>query len=83
MLGVTKTLTIFSGLLLFSSDDVVSEAKSNMKLAERWSQLGLSVQSKCWPHSTHVLHYRDHQCEYEEQLDLFLRKLKLRSGNIV
>jgi len=70
------------GLLLYSCDDVVSERTRNERLSDSWRSQGIPVQTKCWQQSTHVLHYRDHQCEYEEQLDQYLRKLRLKSGNI-
>jgi len=68
---------------LYSKDDIVSSVKHNEKLVQKWAQMGIPVQSKCWQQSTHVLHYRDHQYEYEEQLDSFIKKLKLLNGNVV
>ncbi|CAG2116075.1 unnamed protein product [Medioppia subpectinata] len=68
------------GLLLYSTDDVVSNVSRNESLANRWREVGVSVDTKCWQRSTHVLHYRDHQYEYEHRLDAYLKKLRLKSA---
>ena len=75
---ISLSMTIFSGLLLNSSDDVISDSKSNEKVAETWSRSGIPVQCKCWPHSTHVMHYRNHPLDYEHELDQFLSNLRLQ-----
>ncbi|CAG2177721.1 unnamed protein product [Oppiella nova] len=68
----------YSGLFLYSRDDVVSSVANNEKVIDLWTRLGHNVRHKCWDTSTHVLHYRDHQQDYEQELHRFVQSLKLR-----
>jgi len=68
------------GLVFYSEDDIVSNVNTNKRLISSWNKRGLSVQSKCWQTSTHVLHYHEHTSEYEQQIDMFLKKLNLRNS---
>ncbi|XP_054155739.1 transmembrane protein 53-like [Oppia nitens] len=72
----------YPGLFLYSKDDLVSSVATNDYLVDTWRRAGHNVRSKCWDRSTHVLHYRDHQQEYEDELDAFIKSLKLRNANI-
>lgn len=73
-------MTVFVGLALYSKDDIVSNYKTNERLVENWIKRGSEMRGKCWDHSTHVLHYRDHQMEYEQELDAFIKTLKLKTN---
>ena len=55
----------------------MSSLESNENLVENWKKLGNRIRSKCWDQSTHVLHYRDHQKDYEQELDAFIESLGL------
>ncbi|XP_054155482.1 transmembrane protein 53-A-like [Oppia nitens] len=68
----------YSGLFLYSKDDLVSNVATNDYLVDIWRRAGHNVRSKCWDRSTHVLHYRDHQQEYEDELDAFIKSLNLK-----
>jgi len=79
---IFNPLVKYPGLFFYSMDDMVSNVETNKKLAQNWRKLGNRVDSVCWEHSTHVLHYRDHQSEYEQRLDRFLKSLNLRNYQI-
>lgn len=66
-------------LLLFSKQDVISDAQINLSLAAEWSSLGINVTVKDFNHSRHVTHYRKYPDEYEKQIDDFIRKLPYAS----
>ena len=49
------------------------------KKIHKRKELGYDIQVKCWDVSAHVLHYREHTEEYEQELDTFLKDLKLKN----
>jgi len=61
-------------LLLYSENDAVSNPNWTRDLEERWKgENHTQVWSKCWEESSHVLHYKEHQQEYSQLVDEFLK----------
>ncbi|RWS27070.1 transmembrane protein 53-B-like protein [Leptotrombidium deliense] len=64
-------------LLLVSHGDKVGDPESNLKVANKWREMGIDVQWKCWDDSRHVSHMHKYPDDYSQQIDNFLRKINL------
>lgn len=65
------------GLILYSKDDEVSNVQINHSLHETWRSKNILTDYICWNHSTHVLHFKEHENEYRTKVDEFVSKLAL------
>ena len=61
----------------------MSSSNSNENLVRIWTQKGNEIRAKCWDKSGHILHYRHYQQEYEQELDAFVKSLKLKALNTI
>lgn len=52
-------------LMLFSSDDCVSDVHKNGSILQGWAARGIACTGKCWHQSHHVSHRYYHQLEYD------------------
>ncbi|KPM05619.1 hypothetical protein QR98_0040850 [Sarcoptes scabiei] len=58
-------------------DDEVSNVQINHSLHETWRSKNILTDYICWNHSTHVLHFKEHENEYRTKVDEFVSKLAL------
>lgn len=68
--------------MLYSEDDIVSSVDINRDMVAGWQKSGVATRSKCWPKSVHVMHYKEHQQEYEHLVDHFLGEVTHLTKNI-
>lgn len=72
-----NTLLRCPALMLVSNKDPVGTPAGNEKVANRWRELGIKVDWKCWDKSTHVTHLHNYPDEYKNEIDTFLKKIDL------
>ena len=68
-------------LYLVSENDKIGTPHKNKEISEVWKKLGIDVTFKLWEKSDHVKHYINHQQEYEQLIDHFLKKTKIDQTN--
>lgn len=63
--------------MLYSKDDIVSSVECNERVHTDWAKNGGIAKHKCWDSSPHVLHYKTHPEEYEQEVDNFIKFLNI------
>lgn len=68
-------------LYFVAKNDIIGTPKQNEEISEIWKKYGIDVTFKLWEKSEHVKHYINHQQEYEQLIDGFLKKTKMDQTN--
>lgn len=63
------------GLVLFSTNDPVSNDQRNHQLYRHWKSNNDKSDFKCWDDSPHVLHYKKYRDDYVNKVDAFLKRI--------